>query len=122
MTLTALVIPVDGPVYEIQIDPAGDLTTLQAVVDGYIEALRIPHFVKDADLATAYVNDEAHIRATAANMRATDFMVPGIGLHFGDYIAGPMILAGFNPATGNHADLPPAVIDRVKLIEDEAIR
>ena len=58
-------------------------------------------FFTDADVtdyATAYVNEEGKFMPReidgkpgpgAPNMRATDFMVPGIGLMPGDYIAGP---------------------------------
>jgi hypothetical protein len=54
-------------------------------------------------------------------MRATDFMVPGVGLHYGDYIAGPLVLAGFDPETGDNAsEVPDGVERRARLIEREA--
>jgi hypothetical protein len=121
--MIALVIPVDGPVYEIEVGApnAGDLETLQAAVGGYIEALPVPEFVPGADRATCYVNEEGKFDPDCRpNMRATDFMVPGIGLMPGDWIAGPLVVAGFDPRRGEHAELPPAVVARIRLIEREA--
>lgn len=128
MTLRALVIPVSGPLYEIEVGrPDGaDLEVLQAAVGGRIEALSIPGFVGGSAAATAYVNEDGKSvcrtedGSVAVNMRATDFMVPGVGLRFGDYIAGPMVLCGFDPGSGKHAELPQPVIDRARLIEQEA--
>lgn len=123
----ALVIPVQGPVYEIRVgDTAGDLASLQEAVGGFIEAVPVPRFVKGAHTATAYINEDGKYTClnedgnVAVNYRATDFMVPGIGLGWGDFIAGPMVLCGFDPTTGDHAVLPRAVVDRVRLIESEA--
>jgi hypothetical protein len=53
-------------------------------------------------------------------MRATDVMVPGAGLFWGDYIAGPLLLCGFDARTGEHVDLSEPVIARARLIEREA--
>lgn len=122
-TITALVIPVEGPVYEVELqnNDNSSLDVLQKAVGGHIEAVPVPHFVKDSDKATAYVNEEGKFDPDCKpNMRATDFMVPGVGIHFGDYIAGSMVLAGFDWRTGGHADLPQPVIDRARLIESEA--
>ena len=58
--------------------------------------------------------------ALRPNMRATDFMVPGVGLFPGDYIAGPFLLCGFDVNTGEHGELPAEVIERARLIESEA--
>ena len=117
----ALVIPVAGPVRAIELGAVdGDLAMLQEAVGGFIEALPLPDFIADGDLATAYVNEEGKLRQLDVNWRATDFMVPGVGLFFGDFIAGPMVVAGFNPRTGSHAPLPPAVESRVRLVQREA--
>jgi hypothetical protein len=123
----ALVIPVEGPVYEIRVgDTAGDLVTLQQAVGGFIEAVPVPRFIRDADQATAYINEEGKFTclnddgSVQINRRATDFMVPGVGLGWGDFIAGPAVFCGFDPRTGEHAVLPKAVVDRVRLIESEA--
>ena len=119
----ALVIPVEGPITEIEVGRpgGGDLAVLQEHVGGLIQALPLPDFIRDADKATGYVNEEGKFEPDCKpNMRATDFMVPGVGLFFGDYIAGTFILAGFNPRNGTHAELPQSVIDRARLIEREA--
>ena len=81
----------------------------------------MPPFVRGGDRATAYVNEEGKFDPDCKpNMRATDFMVPGAHLMPGDYIAGAMVLCGFDWRTGEHAELPKAVIDRARLIEREA--
>lgn len=118
--MIALVIPVEGPVEEITLEESS-LSQLQGIVGGYIQAIPLPGFIAGSEVATAYVNEEGKFdSACGPNMRATDFMVPGVGLMFGDHIAGSFILCGFNPATGDHAELPQAVIDRARLIEREA--
>jgi len=55
---TALVIPVQGPLYELTIDEDRSLETLQAAVGGYIQAVPLPGFIPGATRATAYVNEE----------------------------------------------------------------
>ena len=115
----ALLIPVEGPLEEVELD--GTLAQLQAIVGGMIQALPLPGFIAGADEATAYVNDEGKfLEACQPNLRATDFMVPGVGLLWGDYIAGPFLLCGFDPRNGEHAELPDPVERRARLIEWEA--
>jgi hypothetical protein len=131
----ALVIPVVGPVYEIEIpnDGEGGLRVLQEAVGGLIQAVPVPPFVDPTGRSTVYVNEEGKFlgpgwRDAAGrlheglpfNGRATDFMVPGAHLMYGDYIAGSMVVAGFNPNDGEHADIPVLVEARVRLIEEEA--
>jgi Domain of unknown function (DUF3846) len=116
--LIALVIPVEGPMEEIELD--GSLKQLQTLVGGYIQALPLPAFADPDERATAYVHEEGKLIGLEPNMRATDFMVPGCGLFFCDYIAGPFVLCGFDPRTGNHRELPEPVIRRARLIESEA--
>lgn len=118
---TALLIPVEGPVEEIILD--GTLEQLQeAVGGGHIEAVPIPRFVDRSGNSTAYVNEEGKFRSDLKpNLRATDFMVPGMGIYMGDYIAGPMLICGFSIQTGEHdRPLHQSVVDRVRLIEREA--
>jgi len=124
----ALVIPVEGPVTEIELGrPDGyDLPVLQEAVGGLIQALPVPEFADASGRSTVYMNEEGKYACVdedgrpQINRRATDFMVPGVGLMPGDYIAGPFIVAGFDPNKGEHAELPQVVIDRVRLIEREA--
>ncbi len=117
--MNALLIPVEGPVQAVELD--GSLEQLQTLVGGYIEALAVPEFICPDDGATAYVNEEGKFDPDCKpNMRATDFLVPGVGLMFGDWIAGPLLIAGFNPRRGEHRPLPAAVEKRVRLIEREA--
>lgn len=116
--MQALLIPVEGPLVEIETLDGG-LSQLQGLVNGNIEAVPMTPVVADENDSTVYVNEEGKF-TEQPNMRATDFMVPGVGIFAGDYIAGPMVLAGFDPNTGEHAELPQSVIDRARLIEEEA--
>jgi hypothetical protein len=116
--MQALVIPVEGPLYEITLTESGSLKTLQEAVGGWIEAVSVPSCIKGADRATAYVNEEGKLLGLPVNYRATDFMLPLLGIY--DCICGPLVLAGFDPATGEHAVLPPSVARRARLIESEA--
>lgn len=113
----ALLIPVSGPVQEVQLD--GTLQQLQQLVGGFVEANPLPQFVDPDDRATCYTHAQGKAECEP-NMRATDFMVPGVGLFMGDYVAGPFIVCGFNPATGTNEDVPARVEKRVRLIENEA--
>ena len=123
----ALVIPVEGPVTEIELGrPGGDLAVLQEAVGGYIQALPVPEFADRTGRSTVYMNEDGKYTCVdndgrpLVNWRATDFMVPGVGLMPNDFIAGPFVVAGFDPSKGEHAEMPQAVIDRVRLIEREA--
>lgn len=115
--MKALLIPVEGPVETIELD--GTLAQLQKLVDGMIEALPLPDFIDPQGEATSYVNEEGKF-TQQPNMRATDFMVPGVGLFMGDYIAGPFLICGFDARQGEHAELPDGIEARVRLIEREA--
>lgn len=118
-----LLIPVTGPVEELSIGTGGDhyqLLQLQQLVGGWIEAVGIPEFVTDSERATAYINEEGKLEQLPFNGRATDLLVPGVGLFFGDYIAGPMVVCGMDIARGENADIPPGVEARIRLIESEA--
>jgi hypothetical protein len=119
----AFLIPVTGPCREVVIDDGDDgdsLGQLQALVGGYIEPIGVPDFIPGAEYGTAYINEEGKIFGLEPNMRATDFMVPGIGLSPRDYIVGNMVLLGYNPHTGENADVPEGMVKRAKLIEEEA--
>jgi Domain of unknown function (DUF3846) len=113
----AIVIPVEGPVFEVDLD--GSLDQLQGHVGGFIQALPLPEFIDPKGRATGYVHEEGKYECPP-NMRATDFMVPGVGLFWGDWIAGPLVLCGFDPAKGENTDVPEGVVARARLIEREA--
>lgn len=117
--MLALLIPVEGPLQEVELDDT--LEQLQEIVGGNIQDVPVPSFLPSAEEATAYVNEDGkYLESCEPNMRATDFMVPGVGIFYGDYIAGPMLLCGFNPGTGEHVQLPKDIIERARLIEREA--
>lgn len=117
--MKAIVIPVEGPIELREIDDT--LDSLQGIVGGFIQAIPLPAFLEPSGRATAYLNEEGKLLPDCApNMRATDLLVPGVGLFFGDYIAGTLIVCGFNPATGENEDVPERIIMRVNLIADES--
>lgn len=120
--MKALVIPVRGPLEEVELVDEGSLKQLQDLVGGgNIQALPLPEFIEGASRATCYVNEDGkYLDNCPPNTRATDFMVPGVGIFMGDYVAGPFVLCGFDPHTGEHAELPAPVIARARLIESEA--
>ena len=120
----AIVIPPEGPFREIELEKREGmhLHHLQELVGGYIEALPIPVAFDRTGRGTCYVNEEGkYSEACAPNYRATDFLVPGVGLIVGDYVAGTMVLIGFDPETGEHLPEPPEdIVRRAQLIADES--
>jgi hypothetical protein len=70
--MKALVIPSEGPLFEVELTPDTDgssLAQLQKLVGGYIQALPIPEFVPGSDHATAYVNEEGKFVADRLEYR-----------------------------------------------------
>jgi hypothetical protein len=120
----ALVVPAEGPIEQIRLREVADsaLAHLQELVGGDIEAVPLPDFITGYDATTAYINGEGKFNPDCKpNMRATDFFVPGVGLFYGDYIAGTMVLVGFDARTGKHRrKLPEGVTKRIHLIAREA--
>jgi hypothetical protein len=77
------------------------LHDLQAAVGGDIEA------VDTAVLGprlTSYINAEGKFNGCHPNPRATQLLGPG--LFAGDWIAGPLLVCGFDPAEGENRDCP----------------
>lgn len=134
--MKCIVIPDDPAkpiVYDHELDTTDTLGSLQAIVGGFIEAVPIPALKLPAEVggsihegaanrATAYINEEGKYDPKCQpNMRATDFFVPGVGIFPRDFIAGPLLLIGFDPETGEHDEqLPDDVVARVRLIDSEA--
>jgi hypothetical protein len=108
--------------WDVELPQFQTLEALQEIVHGNIEAVPLPPFLDGHTRSTGYVNEEGkYHRDCQPNMRATDFFVPGVGLFVGDHIAGPLVIVGFDPNTGDHtAEVPQTVVDRVRLIESEA--
>lgn len=119
----AIVIPVEGPVYEIDIPDSAHagLAKLQELVGGYIEGVPIPKKFSGGETAMGLINEEGKFTPEACppNRRATDFFVQGHGLNVGDYIAGTVVILGVAD-DGEPADVPAECIKRARLIEEEA--
>lgn len=123
-----LIIPADKSkplqTQELQVDVGdrSELQQLQDLVGGWIESIpERPQLTEGVSGWTGYVNEEGkYLHGCVPNLRATDFMVPGVGLFPGDYIAGEFVLIGFDYTTGEHQDVPDAVVRRAELIAEEA--
>jgi hypothetical protein len=94
----ALLIPVFGPVEEVE---QNGLDDLRRVVEGHIEALRMP----GREDANAYVNEAGLLAGLPRNARAT--------LLLGFRIAAPAVPCGFGTTTGQHTAIPEGLAQTV---------
>jgi len=100
MRINALLIPAEEALPIRRVTIADDrLEDLQAAVGGLVEP--VPYHA-DA-MVTAYVNELGKVECEA-NPRATQLLGPG--LYAGDYIAGDVLICGFDSNTGANADCP----------------
>ena len=97
--MKALLIPAFGAVEEVEQDGLGDL---QRLLDGHIEALPVDG---REDAAAGYVNEEGLLEGLADNARATQLL--------GIQIAGPAVLCGFDPTTGEQKPIPDDLAEAV---------
>lgn len=106
--MKALLIGVDGTAAVVE---QNGLEDLQQLVGGPIQAL--PH----SPGVVGYVHEEGKPRGLPENFAATFAFA---GILFGlDFIAGPCVLAGFNPDTGEDIDAPERVL---RCAEPELVR
>jgi Domain of unknown function (DUF3846) len=98
--VSAVLIPVnpEQPVRRINVDGLGDL---QAAVGGHIEAVDTSIL---GDRLTSYINADGKYNGCEPNPRATTLLGPG--LFAGDFIAGPLLVCGFDPELGENRDCP----------------
>ena len=113
--MQAYVIPVEGPMQVLELPDQGSGYELikAALGGGWLEA--VP-FRPDARVS-CYVDEEGKLKGLPINRRATDMMIGSIS--YGDYIAGPMIVTGFDPSTGDTIDLP-QLPHKMRLVLKEA--
>ena len=105
--MKGLVIPVelDRPIREFDLAQLADehgtrLKALQHLVGGWIQAVPLAGY----DDTTTYVNEEGKFEAEM-NARATLLMTRVVPtLLPGDFISGPLVLIGFDPARGDDLD------------------
>lgn len=106
-----IVIPSDGPIHSIEAGEDKSYEALSGAVGGYIEALP---FERHDRRATAYINEEGKFDpACEPNPRASAL----VELFPGDYIAGPLVIAGLNHNTGATESCPLTLDDVNALIE-----
>lgn len=112
----ALLIPVTGPLEEVELvpDSGAQLDQLQGLVGGYIQAVPLPEQVTSD--ATAYINEEGKLEGLPLNRRASIFMMGA--LMTGDFIVGPFLLCGFDPERGVNTNVPDDVVERARIVED----
>jgi hypothetical protein len=112
----ALLIPSDEalPVREVTIS---DLESIQALVEGDIQAINLG----EEPRATVYLNEEGKMfEHCKPNPRAQRLL--GKDLLDGDYIVGPVVIAGFDPETGENEPLNDGVHDRLSAPDALAAR
>ena len=82
--------------------PDGDsqLESLQELVGGYIEAIGLWPNV------TAYLNEEGKLIDLPVNHTASRLALACEAIAPMDYIAGPLVVIGFDPNTGENQDIP----------------
>lgn len=122
--IRALLIPVDAPPREIELQHARDgslLDALQQAVGGYIESVPLR---RPADDLTLYVNGDGKYECVddngdvLVNRTATRWLTGGLpqldlepgGLWAGDFIAGPALLVGHD-GRGGSIDVPDGVLE-----------
>lgn len=96
--MKALLIPTVGPLTEVHQD---GLVDLQGLLHGPVEGLPLDG---RHDVA-AYVNEQGLLDGLADNPRATQLL--------GIRIAGPAVLCGFDPATGEQTPIPDDLAETV---------
>lgn len=121
--MRALVIPVDGPVRVVDMEEGAWLAQAQEVVGGLVQPVELNLRLLRGPLAgrwptEVYVNEDA--AGLRPNMRATDYVVPGVSILWGDCLCGDVLVCGFDPARGVHRDVCPAAERRARLVESEA--
>jgi hypothetical protein len=100
--LRGAVIPADPdrPIHGISIPTQAVLAMLQERVGGCIQPVAVP----GRDDISAYLNEDGKHTGLPRNERATQLLAPE--LRADDWIAGDLVLAGFEPATGETTSLP----------------
>lgn len=108
-TITALVIP-PGEMTAYLRDITPDLATLQGLVGGWVEQIRL------SEDAVAYLHEEGKYEGLPMNAAANRLVVLAeTGLAASDYIVGPLVVTGlFDESGGDDGqdhDVPASVLD-----------
>lgn len=139
-TIRAVLIPVEGEPREVALPERDGLERLQQLVEGDIEAIDVGR-----EDATAYGNDEAKLVNMELNRRATDLVFPdpaGFRRRSSEtkaayeaagyavieasppdprfrepFVAGPLVVCGFDPYTGENRSIPDNLA--AQLLEDD---
>jgi len=107
--MLAMIMPANGPASVCEID--GTLASLQKLVGGYIEAVKLTPCV------VGYVNEDGKAMGLPLNKMATwTCRRLCVGLADDDYIAGPMVILGHDE-NGDEASIP---VEFVALLAEEA--
>jgi hypothetical protein len=76
------------------------LKSLQELVGGHIEAIGL------APNVTAYLNEEGKLLNLPTNHAASVIALAAQAIMPDDWIAGPLVVCGFDPNTGENTDIP----------------
>jgi len=102
----AILIPLSGDPIEVEQNGFDDL---QRLVGGLIELVGLPNRTD----AVAYINEEGKFRFPR-NQAATALLAGS--LFDGDWIAGPCVLAGADPASGEDKPVPADLLATVRAL------
>lgn len=109
--MKGLLIPVAGPINDVQIE--GDmLDGLQSLVGGMIQSIPFRSAIGDRSDVAPYFNEEGKILNLMPNPRATALLAPGMFPN--DYIAGDLVLVGFDDETGEERDIPESFVAELR--------
>jgi hypothetical protein len=100
--------PNAGLATEVDFDNAREgLEDLQKLVGGYVESVPYPERTD----VVCFLNEDGKSMSLPRNERATRLLNPV--LRPGDWIAGNLVVCGFDPSTGENRDLPADVLEGI---------
>lgn len=111
--IIALVIPAEGDAHLLRVTP--DLPSLQALVGGYLEEVRLPYH------GVLYCNEEGKFEGLPANRHATVLARHlNAGLAAGDIIVGDTLVVGTVSSAGaydgDEHDVPDRIVEECRTI------
>lgn len=97
------------------------LTMLQKAVGGYVDCIDVLH-PETQSIVSVWFNDDGKSLGLARNDFADTLATIGgwPGLSFGDYLAGPVVFTGYDPASGETTSVPEEWESLVRDVYDTA--
>ena len=116
--INAITIPADGPAAIGTVSQ--DITTLQGIVGGYIEAVYAMHDEYGQPNVIIWCNEDGMRLDLPINRRATAFWYALAGGPTGNVLRGTVLLTGGDDGEGDMLPAPDLVIDAWKSLHDAA--